>query len=292
MEQIEQIFLDIKNLTTQGATNVALAVLDGLMLSVDSIVEPRDLEKIGVRLAYARPTEPLAQNAIRFIFDNNDQTIDDIKQKIIAYKLLITEAKKHILLAGIPLIKPYSTYLTHCHASTVTNVFIAAHNANINFSVIATETRPMMQGKITVGELLAAGLTNVTMIIDSATTSLLSDPGQKISAVFIGADLLTENGFVNKIGTLSIVNTAHDHNIPVYCFSTLLKYDPRPYSPDLIEKRSPDEVWVNAPKNLKIYSPAFDFIPFNSVVKIVTEIGIIDGPSAKNSAIKLYPFIK
>lgn len=291
MDQIEQIVTDIKSLKIQGATNVAYAVLDGLVEGVNHKMHMDELKALGTKLAYARPTEPLAQNALRFIFNEEGQTTEDIEQKIITYKILINETKKQITTYGMPLIKDRSTYLTHCHATTVTNVFLAAHLDNRNFAVVATETRPKMQGQLTVQELLDGGIKDVTMVIDTAAVSLLNDKTKHFDAVVIGADLLSRDGFVNKIGSLAIIDAARDNNVPVYCFSTLLKYDPRPYSPEIIEKRSPDEIWQNAPADLKIYAPAFDYIPYNNIVKIVTEIGIIDGQNARLEAQKLYPFI-
>lgn len=274
---------DIKNLKIQGATNVALAVLDALEKNPD--------KDIATRLAFARPTEPLAQNAVRYIFADAALDAQAIKTKVASYTALIADAKKSIATYGSQLLEDSATYLTHCHASTVTNVFLNAHKDGKQINVIATETRPLMQGRITVKELLDSGLTNVTMIIDSAAAAVLSDPARKISGVLIGADLLSEEGFVNKIGSLAIVLAARARNIPVFCISTLLKYDPRPFTPALIETREAAEIWPEAPANLAILAPAFDFTQYASDVMVVCEKGAIAGNMVKQTALATYPFI-
>ena len=63
---------------------------------------------------------------------------------------------------------------------------------------------------------------------------LLTKP---VSAVFIGADLLSSSGFVNKVGSLGITFAANSKNIPVYVLSILLKYDHRPFKETIIERR-------------------------------------------------------
>jgi len=258
----EQLLADIKSLKIQGATNVALALLGALAKNPD--------KALGMKLAYARQTEPLAQNAVRFVFSGQN-----VQKRITTYKKLIADAKTKITTYGAGIIENNKTYVTHCHASTVTGALIAAHEAQKHVSVITTETRPRYQGRITAQELLDAGIKNVTMIVDSAAASVFAT--LDISAVLVGADVLCRDGFVNKIGTLGMVTLARAKNIPVYCFATLLKYDPTPVSRDRIEQRDPKEVWPSAPKTLTISNAAFDVIPYSLGISVVTQNGIIKG---------------
>ena len=230
MNEITKIESDIKNLKIQGATNVALAVLDALEQNPD--------KEIGVRLAYARPTEPLAQNAIRYIFSDSEGSI---AKKITQYRTFIDQGKRTIPENGDRLLVDGGSYLTLCHSST--------------------------------------------------TVSLIEGRKGKIDAVFIGADLLTDTGFVNKVGSLAVASAANHKNIPVYSLSTLLKYDPRPFDPSTIETRSPKEIWKKAPKNLQFYAPAFDYVPYFSNVNIICEHGILSGQEVKNAVQVRYPFL-
>jgi len=307
MANIGQVIRDIQSLKIQGATNIALAVLDGLTQTIIDCPKCSSgkLLEVGRSLASARPNEPLAQNAFRFIFAEKNALPAHYQQRIREYRELIAAAKAKIAAAGLGLIKNGGTYLTHCHASTVTQVFLAAKKQGKQFAVIATETRPLFQGKLTVQELLAGGISDVTMVIDTVAVSILAGAKRRIDAVIIGADLLSAEGFVNKVGSLALVKAACERSIPVYCFSTLLKFDPQPFTKDLIEQRSSEEIWPGAPRKLKFYAPAFDYIPYSSRppkppsaswrrranLKIICEAGIIDGREVKNQALALYPFL-
>lgn len=271
MQTDEQILNDISSLKIQGATNVAIAVLDALERHPD--------KEFGMRLAYARPTEPLAQNAVRYIFSG-----ENVAERIAQYKTLITDAKTKIAKNGSALIKEGQTYIAHCHASTLTNALIAAHNSGVAFNIIATETRPRFQGRITATELVGAGI-DVTMIVDSGAAAVIAS--KHIAGVLVGADVLSEHGFVNKIGTYGLALAAHAHNVPVYCFSTLLKYGPEP----VIEQRSPKEIWEDAPPSLKFLAPAFDVTPYDLGVTVITEVGIVEGAKIKEAALKEYPWL-
>lgn len=291
MDKIKRLEQDIKSLKIQGATNVALATLEGIRIASNFCTASRELFNVGLKLAYSRPTEPLAQNAIRFIFHEKGKPISYYAERAQEYKSLIHEAKSQMKEKGASLVENGGIYLTHCHSSTVVSMFSEAKNKKKKFSVIATETRPLFQGRITVKELLEANIDDVTLIIDDVASSLILNQGRHIKAVFVGADLLTEKGFVNKVGSLAIAYAACTRGIPVYCFSVLLKYDPREYSWALIEKRKGEEIWKDAPKNLKIYAPAFDYVTFDTNINIVCEKGIISGNEVKTEALSLYPFL-
>lgn len=293
MDKIDKLEKDIKSLTIQGATNVALSTLDGVKIAIESrVVEFQKLQAIGERLAYARPTEPLAQNAVRFIFAQKEKKIDYYLEKIKEYKSLIFETKEKMARNGVSFIQNGGVYLTHCHSSTVVSMFREARKLGRRFSIFTTETRPMFQGHKTVIELLEAGFEDVTLIIDDVAESLLEGRTKTIDGVFIGADLLSKEGFVNKVGSLGIAYAAKRRNIPLYCLSVLLKYDPRPYSPTLIEQRGGYEIWPDAPKSLSFYAPAFDFIPYQLDIKLICEEGLVEGKDIEKQVYLSYPFLK
>lgn len=283
---IKKVMSDISALKIQGATNVALAVLD--TLEAHSDLPARDLQHMGEQLAYARPTEPLAQNAIRYIFSDTDKSL---VSRITQYRTYIEEGKRTIPENGKQLLVDGGSYLTLCHSSTTVSLFKEARAKGAVFSMYVAETRPLFQGRITATELLKAGFDDVTMVIDDVAVSLLEGRKGKIDAVFIGADLLTDTGFVNKVGSLAVSAAAARHKIPVYCLTTLLKYDPRPYNPAVIEQRSAVEIWPDAPTGLKFYAPAFDFVLYNEYVGVVTEAGIIPGDQVRSAVQAKYPFV-
>lgn len=293
MKEIDQLEQDIRSLTIQGATNIALATLEGIRIAANkNEVNCDELEKIGKRLAYARPTEPLAQNAVRFIFAQKGKPIAFYLEKAQEYKELIVRAKERMITHTIPLIQNGGVYLTHCHSSSVVSMFREARKKGKRFSIYVTETRPKFQGRITAKELLEGGVEDVTLIIDDVAESLLEGRLKSIDAVFIGADLLSQNGFVNKVGSLGIAFATQRRKIPFYSLSVLLKYNSRPYSPRVIEQRGEYEIWSETPEDLSFYAPAFDYIPYSTGVKIICEEGIVERDSIAEKAFSVYPFLK
>src|SRR3989338_11287845 len=160
MKAIDVLENDIKNLKIQGATDIALKVLDGLELAYVELKTNKNLDpdvyllEQCLRLAFTRPTEPLAQNAVRYIFQKRDSTPETYLKLAEEYKKMISDSKSKMAKFGLDLIKNGGIYLTHCHSSTVTNMFITASKKGKRFQVFATETRPMYQGRTTVKELI------------------------------------------------------------------------------------------------------------------------------------------
>ncbi len=288
MEKIDKIYDDIRQLRIQGATNVAITVLDTLqkMLTETPNISPDELHEIGIRLSFARPTEPLAQNAVRYIFSNAN-----IMANIVHYTSFIEDGKKAIPQHGESILKDGGVYLTLCHSSTTVALFTNGRKHGAMFSLYVAETRPLYQGRTTAKELLAAGFDDVTMVIDDVAVSIIEGRKGAIDAVFIGADMLTSTGFANKIGSLALSKAAELRNIPVYVITTLLKFDPRGYDPSFIEQRSSTEIWPDAPKGLKFYAPAFDYVPYRPHIQIVSEAGITPSVDMQHTATAYYPFL-
>lgn len=297
MDTISQLEEDIKQLKIQGATKIALATLQGIERFLQEHKNDSDnsIYEIGRqitrRLAYARPTEPLAQNALRYIFSDVNKSSEFYLQKIQEYKELIQNAKEKQNENEKRLIQDGGVYLTHCHSSNVVSLFVEAWKAGKRFSLYATETRPKYQGRTTAQELIDAGVQDITMVIDDVAVSLLLGGLKHIDAVFIGADLLSKKGFVNKIGSLALAQAAKVSSIPTYCVTTLLKYYPGTFQMSMIEQRSGKEIWEDAPVKLKFYAPAFDYVVYGKYVKIVCEAGIVDGNNVQKTAEAYYPFL-
>lgn len=295
MVTIDNLERRIRNLSVQGATNVALTTLTGIAEAAKEATGENAytlLKNTATRLAYARPTEPLAQNAVRFIFDKPGGTPDYYIQRADNYRNLIFDTKSELVKQAAAVIENGGVYLTHCHSSAVVSCFKEARKHGKIFSVIATETRPLYQGRMTVRELLGAGFEDVTLIVDDAAPAIIAGRLKTVTGVFIGADFICRSGFVNKIGSLGIIQSAQAAGIPNYSLCSLLKYSPLPFSHDIIEIRQGTEVWRDAPPKLNYFNPAFDFIPFRFDTRIITEAGIMDKDGIEKTIHTLYTFIK
>src|SRR3989339_238004 len=113
---------------------------------------------------------------------------------------------------------------------------------------------------------------------------------KKIDLIIAGADRIASNGdAANKIGTYSLAVLAKHHKIPFYIAAPYSTFDMTIDSgKDIpIEERDSDEVRgfggvATAPKNVKVYNPAFDVTDHELITAIITEFGIISPVNKSN----------
>ena len=309
-DKIQQIKKDIKDIKIQGATAVAEAAFDGLkeyLSHYDATSKPfgvfvSDIEKIGYRLATARPNEPLARNGFKFVmsmFKIRNPGLTDVETArkslidlIDEFKKMLDDSKEKLVEYGIKEFSDLNGVMTHCHSSSVEKLIkgvVDSKGPGEWFSVVLTETRPRYQGRITAKNLTDIGIESL-MIVDSAVTGFLAgnwkgseisgDWGQwdiPVDAVFIGCDQIMFNGdTINKIGSYGIALSSYYTNKPLYVVGPLLKMDPSTvYKNPKIEIRDPKEIWKEAPDKLKILNPSFEIVPHQLITGFVTEFGVL-----------------
>jgi methylthioribose-1-phosphate isomerase len=185
--------------------------------------------------------------------------------------------------------------MTHCNAGslataaygTALGVIRAAKESGKHVSVVATETRPVMQGsRLTAFELQHDGI-DVSLIPDTAVGYMISRG--IIKRVIVGADRILHTGHVfNKIGTYQVALIANMHKVPFYVAAPFSTFDFKSNPEDvIIEERSMDEVTKIgkkriAPKGVRVFNPAFDMTPPELITGIITEKGILKSPFQKN----------
>jgi methylthioribose-1-phosphate isomerase len=190
--------------------------------------------------------------------------------------------------AGLALVPDGAVVHTHCNAGalccsgigTALAPVYVAHEAGRRVSVIADETRPLLQGsRLTAWELGRAGI-SCTVIADNMAASRLRRGG--ITCVIVGADRIAANGDVaNKIGTYGVALAAREHGVPFYVAAPSSTFDFN--SPDgsriPIEERSADEIravggHAVAPAGAEVWNPAFDVTPAELVAGYITDRGM------------------
>jgi len=191
--------------------------------------------------------------------------------------------------AGLPLIPEGATVLTHCNAGALATGGIGtalapiyqAHRAGRRVSVVADETRPLLQGsRLTAWELTQAGVPT-TVIADSMAASRLRRGD--ITCVIVGADRIARNGDVaNKIGTYALALAARAHRVPFYVAAPRSTFDPATAEGAAIpiEERSAAELrraggTVVAAAAAEVWNPAFDVTPAELVTGYITDAGLL-----------------
>ena len=193
---------------------------------------------------------------------------------------------------GASLIAPGSSVLTHCNTGalatggygTALGVIRRGWEDGRITRVMATETRPWLQGaRLTTWELTRLGIP-VTLVVDSAAGYLM-DRGQ-VQCVITGADRIAANGdTANKIGTLSLAVLARQFGIPFYVAAPTSTIDLGIASGDEIpiEERADSEVTgygstQTAPTDTPAWNPAFDVTHNRYIEAIITDGGVARPP--------------
>jgi methylthioribose-1-phosphate isomerase len=147
--------------------------------------------------------------------------------------------------------------------------------------VIATESRPLLQGaRLTVYELAELGIPH-ELIVDSAAAGLIA--AGAADAVIVGCDRVAADGKVaNKVGTYGLALAARAAGIPFVVAGPTSTIDPSG-AEIVVEQRSAEEVRRALGVELTLPStpcrnPAFDITPAELVSAIVTERGVARAP--------------
>lgn len=185
-----------------------------------------------------------------------------------------------------------ATVLTHCNTGflctggygTALGAIRLAHERGLGVHVLATETRPLLQGaRLTAWELGRLGIPHA-LVVDAAAAGLIARG--EVSLVIVGADRIAANGDVaNKVGTYGLALAAHAAGVPFVVAAPTSTVDLR--VPDgraiVVEERAADEVTTVggrrlAPEGTPARNPAFDVTPAALVTAIVTERGVARAP--------------
>lgn len=299
----EDIAKAIRDMVVRGAPAIGISAAFGLALAaVNSKAKTADCLMNELNKAYweLRSTRPTAINlfwGLDRVMDNarTGNSLQEIKNKTILEAKKIAQEDIHTNMTmginGAKLLSDGDVVMTHCNAGalatsaygTALGVIRAAKDAGKTVKVIATETRPVMQGsRLTTYELRHDNI-DVTLIPDTAVGHLMSKGG--IKCVIVGADRILRSGHVfNKIGTYQIALMAKIHNVPFYVAAPLSTFDFQSNLEDVpIEERRADEVLKMgkkriAAKGVRAFNPAFDVTPPELVTGIVTERGVLTPP--------------
>ncbi len=302
-KSVERIAEAIRVMEIRGAPAIGVAAALGVAVAVyNASGGTEDLARIGEEaIRVLSKTRPTAYNLFwalermrRRIRESIKLPPEEFKREVLAEALEIQaediEANIRMGEYGAELINDGETILTHCNAGalatagygTALGVIRTAWRMGKNIKVIATETRPLLQGaRLTAWELKREGIP-FKLITDNAVGYVFSKG--MVDKVVVGADRILLSGHVaNKIGTYMIALAAWRHKKEFYVAAPTSTIDPKS-SDIVIEMRDPREVTVVmgrlriAPEGVEALNPAFDITPPELVTCIITERGIARPP--------------
>src|SRR3972149_6354291 len=296
IKTIDEMAEAIRNMRIRGAPLLGAAAAFGLALTAchskanctsELLAE---LEESAKTLKSTRPTAVnLSWAADRILSKAQDfsGSAEELKAIVIREAQRIAdedaEANRAIGKNGAELIDDGDVILTHCNAGelatveygTALGVIRAAWKQGKKIKVIATETRPLLQGaRLTAYELKRDGIP-VTLITDNMVGYVMHK--KLVDEVIVGADRIVQDAVINKIGTFTVAVLAKEHGIPFYVAAPKSTFDLTRTSTDvIIEERNPTEVTHVGSQQITasgvgVLNPAFDITPLNYVSAIICE---------------------
>ncbi len=300
MTECREVASAIKDMKIRGAPLIGVAAAYGLALTAyhSKVGEKSELiREIEQSAEILRRTRPTAVNlfwAVDRVVKRARETLGSAR---VVAKVVVDEAERmanedvkanrNIGRYGAKLIDDGDTVLTHCNAGklatvdygTALGVIRAAWEEGKKIRVIATETRPKLQGARLTAYELKSDRIPVKLITDSMVGYVFSK--RLVNKVVVGADRIVRDAVVNKIGTYSIAVLAHEHGVPFYVAAPTSTFDLSISSKDVVvEERNPEEVTHLhleriTPEGIDALNPAFDVTPSKYVSAIICETGLL-----------------
>ena len=240
-----------------------------------------DMAKASDILLASRPTAVSLWNGVHSATRDVDSagSFEEARESVVRNGAAFVESSEKavetIAKIGAKRIKDGDVLMTHCNSSAAIGVITEAVRQGKDVKVYATESRPWIQGILTISDLSAAGV-DVTLIIDSAVRTVMS----KVDRVFVGADTITSSGsLINKIGTSQVALAASEARAEFNVCSETYKFSPKTLFGDsvTIEERDIGEIIRpgEMPEGVKVFNPVFDTTPAKYIDNIITELGIM-----------------
>jgi methylthioribose-1-phosphate isomerase len=291
--EVDTLVEAIQSLKVRGAPALGATGAFGVVLACMNAPDDASLRQAVKKLREARPTavnlsygvDRAFQAALRGTSRRERAAYALAEAKRIAEEDVMVN--QQIGEHGSALLEDGDVVLTHCNAGrlacvdwgTALGVVRTAVAQGKRIEVIACETRPLNQGsRLTAWELIQDDIP-VTLITDSMSAAVMRQ--RRVDKVIVGADRVVLDGVFNKIGTYMHAVLAKAHAIPFYVAAPRSSFDLKRLSDEVqIEERAPEELIFCgtkqiAPRDVRVYNPAFDFTPFELIEAVITESGVI-----------------
>jgi translation initiation factor eIF-2B subunit delta len=267
---------------TSGATEIASRGSELLALFADQVEAGdassffRQLAATGKALIGAQPSMAPLFNLVSSAMASVEPVQDvaaarkTLKASVQGYGQELERRSATIANQALAVLNDGSRVLTHSRSSTVLAALLLAREQGLDFEVVCTESRPLYEGRM-VAARLAQERVKVSLITDSAVGHSV----QGVDVVLMGADSVSGDGLVNKMGTYPLALAARAQAVPFYALCGTEKFLPVDYPFFHIDEQDPQEVWPQHPQEVKVLNLYFDVTPLEYVSGVVTEKGIL-----------------
>ena len=235
-----------------------------------------ELSTLASRLYMAQPAmAPLFHlvNEIQLALEStaaHEELQPRVRRVVQAFLEQATLANERLAMTTQELVPCGARILTFSYSSSIRAVLLKAHAGQRLSKVCCTESRPILEGQRLSRELAKAGIA-VEFGVDAATTAF----AKRADLALVGADSITTQGIVNKLGTTSLALACRHIGIPCYVVADRHKWGPaRMLAPAPSQPRPAAEIWSDPPTRVTIWNAYFECTPMTLFSGIVGEDGL------------------
>lgn len=281
---------------TSGSQDVGAAFLGALELWIGLDRSPSGPALRGALVRYlreaqaAQPTMGLVHQLAARALDVADTALrrEDAAAAVRDHLLESCRAEREDLAAGVSavahmargLLSETETWVaTLSSSTTVREALLQAQTGGRRPRALVGEGRPRLEGRDMAAALAAAGIP-VWLVADAALPLLLGSAGM----LWIGADAITEQGVINKVGSFGAALAARERSVPVYALASRRKFLPAGTPALRIVEQPPEEIWDTPPPGVQPRNVYFEMVPLALLRGIVVEDAVLGASEAATVA--------
>lgn len=277
----------------QEGSQVLLSLAEGSGAAKLEVFK-EEVKAVGRALLSAQPSmAPLVNLVNEALFSMEGATdLEEARERVKAvafkYARALERSGARIARQALTLIGE-GPILTHSFSSTVLEALLLAKREGRNLKVVCAESRPQFEGRALAERLIEEGV-SVQLVVDALAPATM----RGVEAALVGADALSSEGLVNKVGTYALALAAKAQKIPFYALCGREKFLPTGYELPGERPREPQEVWPHRPQGVEVLNLYFDLTPLHYLAGVVTEERVLS-PSkvlARLKRLRLHPSLK
>jgi translation initiation factor eIF-2B subunit delta len=195
---------------------------------------------------------------------------DRLHDALVRYADGIDQGLRATVRRAAALVRPGSLVLTYSNSTAVRMALWQAMAAGRRFEVVCSESRPMGEGVSLARRLAALGIP-VHLTVDAALAEWIEAAGLAL----LGADAITPDVVINKVGTEPILHAARRIGVPAYVLADSSKWLP----PLLarfwrVREEAPEEIARPGVPKLRVHNRYFGMSALGLVTGVVWEGGV------------------
>ena len=250
MKAIE-LFRSLKSDNISGASTLLQKTVDGLQK-----LDGSELSKFIDLLPETHPSmAPILSlwQALKNAVETGASR-EEILQRAMDFLETASNSREATVKLAVEKLSTCQNVVTISHSSLVEAALVQL-SKNPKLHVVVGESRPMREG-INLARVLHSRGIKVTLVVDMAAVYMVKDA----DCVVVGADAVTPDSVINKVGTFALALAAREYRKPVFVLASVDKFLCGPAAERLvIPTRDPSEIVENV--DFEVRNFYFDVTP-------------------------------